>query len=128
MKVKSESEVAQLCPTVSDPVDCSPPGSSIHGTFQARVLEWGTYLDLITFGKLDLRQYPIIFSDSVGWDQLGSSAGLAWTYRVATFSWQMHWLLRELSLSFHVDSPVGSPAFLHGPSIPRGSQGKLQGS
>ena len=40
MKVKSESEVAQSCPTLSDPVDCSPPGSSIHGIFQARVLEW----------------------------------------------------------------------------------------
>ena len=41
MKVRSESEVAQLCPTLSDPMDCSPPGSSIHGIFQARVLEWG---------------------------------------------------------------------------------------
>ena len=41
MKVKSESEVAQSCPTPSDPMDCSPPGSSIHGIFQARVLEWG---------------------------------------------------------------------------------------
>ena len=40
MKVKSESEVAQLCPTLSNPIDCSPPGSSIHGIFQARVLEW----------------------------------------------------------------------------------------
>ena len=40
MKVKSESEVAQLCPTLSDPMACSPPGSSIHGIFQARVLEW----------------------------------------------------------------------------------------
>ena len=40
MKVKSESEVAQSCPTLSDPTDCSPPGSSIHGIFQARVLEW----------------------------------------------------------------------------------------
>ena len=40
-KVKSESEVAQSCPTLSDPMDCSPPGSSIHGIFQARVLEWG---------------------------------------------------------------------------------------
>ena len=36
-----ESEVAQSCPTRSDPMDCSPPGSSIHGIFQARVLEWG---------------------------------------------------------------------------------------
>ena len=38
---ESESEVAQSCPTFSDPMDCSPPGSSIHGIFQARVLEWG---------------------------------------------------------------------------------------
>ena len=41
MKVKSEREVAQSCPTLSDPMDCSPPGSSVHGIFQARVLEWG---------------------------------------------------------------------------------------
>ena len=47
MKVKSESEVIQLCPTCSDPMDCSPPGSSIHGIFQARVLEWGA----IAFSK-----------------------------------------------------------------------------
>ena len=40
MKVKSESEVTQSCPTLSDPMDCSLPGSSIHGIFQARVLEW----------------------------------------------------------------------------------------
>ena len=41
MKVKSENEVAQSCSTLRDPVDCSLPGSSIHGIFQARVLEWG---------------------------------------------------------------------------------------
>ena len=41
MKVKSESEVAQSCPTSSDPMNCSLPGSSVHGIFQARVLEWG---------------------------------------------------------------------------------------
>ena len=40
MKVKSEREVAQSCPTLSDPMDCSLPGSSVHGIFQARVLEW----------------------------------------------------------------------------------------
>ena len=40
MKVKSESAVAQWCPTLSDPMDCSPLGSSVHGIFQARVLEW----------------------------------------------------------------------------------------
>ena len=38
---ESESEVAQLCPTLSDSMDCSLPGSSVHGIFQARVLEWG---------------------------------------------------------------------------------------
>ena len=41
MRVKSESEAAQSCLTPSDPMDCSPPGSSIHGIFQARVPEWG---------------------------------------------------------------------------------------
>ena len=41
MKVKSESEVTQSCQTPSDPMDCSPSGSSIHGIFHARVLEWG---------------------------------------------------------------------------------------
>ena len=39
MKVKSESEVARSCPTLCDPMDCGPPGSSVHGIFQARVLE-----------------------------------------------------------------------------------------
>ena len=48
MKVKSESEVAQSCPTPSDPMDCSLPGSSIHGIFQARVLEW----DAIAFSEM----------------------------------------------------------------------------
>ena len=47
MKVKSESEVTESCPTRSDPMDCSPPGSSIHGIFQASVLEWGA----IAFSK-----------------------------------------------------------------------------
>ena len=41
MKVKSESQVVQSCPTLCDPMDCSLPGSSTHGIFQARVLEWG---------------------------------------------------------------------------------------
>ena len=47
IKVKSQSEVAQSCPTLSDPMDCSLPGSSVHGIFQARVLEWGA----IAFSK-----------------------------------------------------------------------------
>ena len=48
MKVKSESGVAQSCLTLRDPMDCSPPGSSIHGIFQAGALEWGA----IAFSKL----------------------------------------------------------------------------
>ena len=49
MKVKSESEGTQLCPTLSNPMDCSPPGSSIHGIFQARVLEWGAIAFSVSF-------------------------------------------------------------------------------
>jgi len=41
MKVKNESEVAQSCPTLSDSMDCSPPGPSVHGILQASVLQWG---------------------------------------------------------------------------------------
>ena len=52
MKVKSESEVTGSCPTLSDPMDCSLPGLSIHGIFQARVLEWGT----IAFSKWNATQ------------------------------------------------------------------------
>ena len=57
VKVKSESEVAQSSPTRSDPVDCSLPGSSVHGFFQARVLEWGA----IAFS--DMHTYMPSFSD-----------------------------------------------------------------
>ena len=48
IEVKSQSEVAQSCPTLRDPMDCNLPGSSVHGIFQARVLEWGA----IAFSKL----------------------------------------------------------------------------
>ena len=54
MKVKSESEVAQLCPTLSDPMDCSLPGPSVHWIFQARVLEWGAIAFLLTLCLNDL--------------------------------------------------------------------------
>ena len=56
MKVKSESEVAQSCPTPSDPMDCSLPGSSVHGIFQARALEWGA----IAFSVIHLTDVLIV--------------------------------------------------------------------
>ena len=55
MKGKSESEVAQSCQTLSDPMDCSLPGSSIHGIFQERVLEWGA----IAVSTLVIREMQI---------------------------------------------------------------------
>ena len=61
MKVKSESEVAQLCLTRSDPMDCSLPGSSVHGIFQARVLEWGG----IAFSDLTSVNLSLTLGDSV---------------------------------------------------------------
>ena len=63
MKVESESEVAQLCPTLSGPMDCSLPCSSVHGIFQARVLEWGA----IAFSALTCRPLclPLLISLSV---------------------------------------------------------------
>ena len=56
MKVKSESEVTQSCPTLSDPMDCSLPGSSIHGIFQARVLEWGPIAFSTNIFNKDLKE------------------------------------------------------------------------
>ena len=81
MKVKSESEVAQSCPTLSDPMDCGPPGSSIHGIFQARGLEWGAIAFSIStvyiwlkkcFGMLQQRLLSIVF---------------AWQLRKKTWMW-----------------------------------------
>ena len=56
MKVKSESEVAQSCLTLSDPTDCGLPGSSVHGIYQARVLEWG----VIAFSDIYTTMYKIL--------------------------------------------------------------------
>ena len=67
MKVKSQSEVAQLCLTLSDPMDCSLPGSSVHGIFQARRLEWGA----IAFSEM-LNYLPTIqetWVRSRGWEE-----------------------------------------------------------
>ena len=60
MKVKSESEVAQSCPTLSDPMDYSLPGSSTHGIFQARVLEWAA-IALLLYSKVTQLYIHILF-------------------------------------------------------------------
>ena len=61
MKVKSESEVAQSCLTLNDPMDCSPPGSSAHGTFQAEVPESGAIAFSIPRLKTLLFYFPTAF-------------------------------------------------------------------
>ena len=62
MKVKSESEVAQSYLTLSDPMDGSPPGSSVHGIFQARVLEWGA----IAFSDFCSNLYHLFLPTNAG--------------------------------------------------------------
>ena len=64
MKVKSESEVAQSCPTLSDPMDCSLPGSSVHGIFQARALEWGA----IAFSGQNRDRHPQWSQSTALWE------------------------------------------------------------
>ena len=71
MKVKSESEVAQSCLTLSDPMDCSLPGSSAHGIFQARVLEWAAiaFSDSITaeyYSIIEMNHILVLSSSSDG--------------------------------------------------------------
>ena len=63
MKVKSESEVAQSCPTLSNPMDCSPPGSSVHGIFQARVLELGYHCLLHRFNAIPIELQMTFFTE-----------------------------------------------------------------
>ena len=72
MKVKSESELTQSCLTLSDPMDCSLPGSSIHGIFHARVLEWGA----IAFSESLQRQMQIPLLLFSHWHMLLASANL----------------------------------------------------
>ena len=88
MKVKSESEVTQSCPTLHDPMDCSLPGSSVHGIFQARVLEWVAIVNKLWFRSLHstrlhytfvtlvrhLENKNFIFQDYVGGHNINMSS------------------------------------------------------
>ena len=72
MKVQSESEVAQSCPTLSDPMDCSLPGFSVDGIFQARVLEWGA----IAFSSFPMSRWPKYWSFSFSISPSNEYSGL----------------------------------------------------
>ena len=106
MKVKSESEVTQSCPTLSDPMDCSPPGSSVHGIFQARVLEWGATWELPKCALMEewMKTYlkwnesrlvvshslcPILYSP---WNSSGQNTGVGFCYLL-----QLIFLTQELN-------------------------------
>ena len=69
MKVESESEVTQSCPTLHDPMDCSLPGSFAHGIFQARVLEWGAIAFYVMEGLVALNSghlpFPLTLSENI---------------------------------------------------------------
>ena len=68
MKVKSERDVSQSYPILSDPVDRSLPGSSVHGIFQARVLEWGA----IAFSATCVHTHPTACTDSCGQEPMAA--------------------------------------------------------
>ena len=93
MKVKSESEVAQSCLTLSDHVDCSPPGSSAHGIFQARILEWGA----------------IAFSDPGSIPGLGRSAGEGNGTHSSILAWKIPWTEKPGRLQSMGLKRVGHP-------------------
>ena len=84
MKVKSESEVTQSCLTLRDPMDFSPPGSSVHGIFQARVLEWGVLKNLqgiLTGSQVEKTLTYWVFASSFHW---GTLFPKYWWYRLYT--------------------------------------------
>ena len=84
MESESESEVAQSCPTLSDPMDCSLPGSSVHGIFQARVLEWGA----------------IAFSDREAWCAAIHGVAKSQT-RLSDFTFSFHFHALEKEMATH---------------------------
>ena len=94
MKVKSESEVAQSCPTLRDPMDCSLLGSSVHGIFQARVLEWGAiaFSHIISLYCLpSLHEQDCLVCNAISVSQ--SPAGAKWQLHSSPpiFTWHLSW-------------------------------------
>jgi len=105
MKVRSESEVAQSCQTLSDPMDCSPPGSSIHGIFQARVLEWGAIAFSIATPWIATWQAP----PSMGFSKQEYWSGVPLPYDIYNIyytSWQIDGEQWKQWQTFFLDSKV----------------------
>ena len=107
MKVKSESEVAQSCLTLNDPMDCSLPGPSIHGIFQARILEWGAiaFSDMCT----TLAIYVVILLIMLSWFvcllvsvdlTLSVDTQMSKTKTCAAWPYGAYMLLREIKYNY----------------------------
>ena len=109
MKVKSGSEVAQSCPTLSDPMDCSLPDSSVHGIFQAEVLEWGA----IAFSAFQLKHLQRLYLQlRLQSQELGvrTSTSLGGT-QSKPWQWLIHKVSLSLDVSYNVKAQL-SPAAL----------------
>ena len=110
---ESENEVAQSCPTPSDPMDCSPPGSSVHGIFQARVLEWGAiaFSDLLFRFQLISKSFLILIkSETLLWNQRIDAFELwCWRRRLRvpwTAKRSNHSILKEISPEYSLEGPM----------------------
>ena len=97
MKVKSEREVAESCPTLSNPMACSPPGSSVHGIFQARVLEWGA----IAFSQEE--DTPLLLVSSLillGPENTLHAAPTLWNVCTYVMGWRLVYFGKNVSCVF----------------------------
>ena len=106
MKVKSEREVAQSCLTLRDTMDCSPPGSSIHGIFQARVLEW----DAIAFSEKNI--YFCFIDYAKAFDCVDHKTGKfwkGWEYQtILPASWEICMQVKKQQLEWDMEQWTGS--------------------
>ena len=127
MKVKSESEVSQSCPTLSDPMNCSLPCSSVHGIFQARVLEWGAIAFSLGHYRetlLLISYFFIIFLDSIYMPSVQFSSvtqscpTLCDPMNRSTPGLPVHHQLPEFSDAIQPSHPLSSPS----PPAPNPSQ------
>ena len=97
MKVKSESEVTQSCLTLSVPINCSPPGSSVHGIFQARVLEWLGWEDPL---EKEMATHSTILAWRIPWTEEPSRVQFMGLARVGCNLASMHALEKEMATHF----------------------------